>query len=208
MIAALQEHFGNQFEPELLREINQVGTFMEVEAGHDLIRPGQYIRSMPLLLKGSIKVLRPDEEGEELLLYHLDQGDTCAMTMSCCMESKKSAIHAVAETPAALLMIPVAKMEEWSTRYKSWRNYVFASYHHRMMELLESIDQIAFQQLDERLERYLDDQVQIAGSRELQLTHKAIASDLHSNRVVISRLLKKMEQQGKIKLHRSIIEVV
>ena len=163
---------------------------------------------MPLLLKGSIKVMRPDNDGEELLLYHLDEGDTCAMTMTCCVDNTKSEIHAVSETPSTLLMIPINKIEEWSSKYKTWRNYVFNSYHARMMELLESIDNIAFNNMDHRLENYLNNKVSILNSKHIYTTHKEIASDLHTSRVVISRLLKKMENNKKIKLHRSFIEVL
>ncbi|HIB48950.1 MAG TPA: Crp/Fnr family transcriptional regulator [Flavobacteriaceae bacterium] len=208
MTQELREDYGFQFEPELIDEISRVGIFMEVSEGTDLIKPGEYIKSMPLLLSGSIKIMRPDEEGEELLLYHLEKGDTCAMTMTCCMGNTKSEIHAITETPAKLLMIPIGKMEEWSSKYKTWRNFVFSSYHARMMELLESVDNIAFNNMDERLENYLEEKVKIINSKHIHITHKDIANDLHTSRVVISRLLKKMENNKKIKLHRSFIEVL
>jgi CRP/FNR family transcriptional regulator len=208
MIQELKEYYGSQFELPLIEEINNVATFMEVPAGMDLMKPGQYIKSMPLLLSGSIKIMRPDNEGNELLLYHLERGNTCAMTMTCCVGNTKSEIHAVTETPVKLLMIPVAKMEEWSSKYKTWRNFVFASYHTRMMELLESIDNIAFNNMDERLENYLNDKIKILNSKHIYTTHKDIAADLNTSRVVISRLLKKMENIGKIELHRSFIEVL
>jgi CRP/FNR family transcriptional regulator len=208
MIQELKNNYGSQFEPDLIEEIHQIATFMEVPEGQDLIQPGQFIKSMPLLLSGSIKIMRPDDEGEELLLYHLEKGDTCAMTMTCCMGNTKSEIHAITETPAQILMIPIGKMEEWSSKYKSWRNFVFNSYHERMMELLESIDNIAFNNMDERLENYLKDKIQILNSKHIYITHREIANDLHTSRVVVSRLLKKMEINKLIKLHRSFIEVL
>ena len=208
MIQELNKHYGSQFELALIEEINQVATFMEVDAGEDLIKPGQYIKSMPLLLDGSIKILRPDEEGDELLLYHLERGDTCAMTMTCCLGTTKSEIHAVTETSVKLLMIPIGKMEEWSRKYRTWRNFVMNSYHDRLMEMLESIDNIAFNNMDERLENYLLDKVKILNSKHIHITHKEIAADLHTSRVVISRLLKKMENNSQIKLHRSFIEML
>ncbi|GER60030.1 Crp/Fnr family transcriptional regulator [Patiriisocius marinus] len=208
MIKELKSYYGSQFEPALLEEINSVATFVDIMEGQDIMRPGQYIKSMPLLLSGSIKIMRPDSDGNELLLYHLEKGDTCAMTMSCCMGNTKSEIHAVTETPVKLLMIPIGKMEEWSSKYKTWRNFVYNSYHNRMMELLESIDNIAFNNMDERLENYLNDKIKILNSKHIYITHKDIASDLHTSRVVISRLLKKMENIQKIKLHRSFIEVL
>lgn len=208
MIPELNQHYAAHFERALIQEINEVASFLEVPAGTDLIKPGQYIKSMPLLLEGSIKILRPDDEGDELLLYHLERGDTCAMTMTCCMGSTKSEIHAVTETPVKLLMIPVNKMEEWSRNYRTWRNYVMNSYHERFMEMLESIDNIAFNNMDERLANYLSDKVKILNSKHIYITHKEVANDLHTSRVVVSRLLKKMEINGAIRLHRSFIEIV
>ena len=142
------------FQPELIAEIEDVGVIKEVKAGEELIQVGDYIRSMPLLLDGAIKISRVDEDGYELLLYFLERGETCAMTLSCCVGHKQSEIKAVAELNSTLLMVPVFKMEEWSSKYKSWRNYVFESYHNRLMEVLSAIDNIAFTTLDERLLRY------------------------------------------------------
>ncbi|MDC7995500.1 Crp/Fnr family transcriptional regulator [Altibacter sp. HG106] len=208
MIQELKQYFAASFEPALIEEMNRVGTFMEVPEGADLIKPGQYIRSIPLLLEGSIKILRPDAEGEELLLYHLERGETCAMSMTCCLSDVRSEIHAVAETDVRLLMIPVSKMEYWSSKYKSWRHFVMDSYHIRLMELLESIDNIAFNNMDTRLMHYLEEKVKILNNTHIDITHKEIAADLHTSRVVVSRLLKKMENDGVIRLHRSAIEML
>jgi len=208
MIQELKNSYGSQFESALLEEISQIASYKEVPQDQDLIKPGDYMKYMPLLLSGSIKIMRPDDSGDELLLYHLEKGDTCAMTLSCCVGNKKSEIHAVTEMPSTILMIPIHKMEEWSGKYKSWRNFVFNSYHERMMEMLESIDNIAFNNMDERLENYLKNKIEILNSKHIYITHKEIAGDLHTSRVVISRLLKKMEIQNKINLHRSFIEVL
>ncbi len=208
MLQELKDNYGSQFEPALIEEMGRVGTFMEAPEGKDLIRPGQYIKSVPLLLSGSIKILRPDANGDELLLYHLEKGDTCAMTLTCCIGSTKSEIHAISETDVKLLMIPIGKIEEWASKYKTWRNFVFSTYQTRMMEMLESIDNIAFHNMDERLKSYLENKIEILNSKHIYITHKEIASDLHTSRVVISRLLKKMENENLIKLHRSFIEVV
>ncbi len=208
MIQELKQNYSSQFEPALIEEMSRVGTFMEAPEGQDLIRPGQYIKSVPLLLSGSIKILRPDADGNELLLYHLEKGDTCAMTLTCCMGSSKSEIHAICETDVKVLMIPLGKMEEWAGKYKTWRNFVFSTYQARMMEMLESIDNIAFHNMDERLKTYLDNKIEILNSKHIYITHKEIANDLHTSRVVISRLLKKMENNKLINLHRSFIEVL
>ena len=208
MIQELKDSYGHLFEDDLLQEINQVGTFKDVPAGMKLMEIGQYVRSMPLLISGAIKILREDQDGDELLLYFLERGDTCAMTMSCCMGQTKSEVRAVAEIDTSLMMIPIQKMEEWTGKYKSWRNFVFQSYHDRLQELLETVDSIAFLKMDERLLKYLNEKVQITGDNIIHNTHQEIAYELHTSRVVISRLLKKLEKLGKIELNRNSIKVI
>jgi CRP/FNR family transcriptional regulator len=208
MIAELKESYGGLFEDALISEINQVGTFKEVSAGQKLMEIGEYIRSMPLLVSGAIKILREDEDGDELLLYFLERGETCAMTMTCCVGHTKSEIRAIAETDTKLIMIPVQKMEEWTGKYKTWRNFVFQSYHDRLEELLKTIDSIAFLKMDDRLVQYLMNKAHITGENTIRSTHQEIAYELHTSRVVISRLLKKLEKLGKIKLHRNSIEII
>lgn len=207
MIQELKKSYGHLFEDALLNEINQVGTFKEVPEGFTLIEIGQYIRSMPLLVEGAIKILRDDDDGDELLLYFLERGDTCAMTLSCCLGDTKSEIRAIAELDTKLIMVPIQKMEEWTGKYKSWRNFVFESYHTRLMEMLETIDSIAFLKMDERLLKYLHDKMKITNDSTIYSTHKEIAYELHTSRVVISRLLKNLENQGKIKLNRNNINI-
>ena len=208
MLDVLQESYGGLFEKALIEEINQVGTFREIPEGFMLIDFGQYIRSMPLLVSGAVKVFREDPDGNELLLYFLESGDTCAMTLNCCLGQTQSEIRAVAEMETKLIMVPVQKMEEWTGKYRSWRNFVFESYHNRLMEMLESIDSIAFLRMDERLLKYLKEKVAVNHNAILHTTHKEIAYDLHTSRVVISRLLKTLENNGTIKLHRNNIEVL
>ena len=162
MIQGLQENYGHLFEEALLNEINEQGTYKEVKENIKLIEIGAYVRAMPLLISGAIKILREDKEGDELLLYFLEKGDTCAMTLSCCLGDKKSEIRAVSETETELIMIPIQKMEEWSGKYKSWRQFVFESYHNRLNEMLTTIDTIAFLKMDERLLKYLEDKARIS----------------------------------------------
>lgn len=204
----LTQSYGYIFEEALIDEIVKVASFKEFKADDYLIEIGDYIKSMPLLLQGAIKILREDENGDELLLYFLERGDTCAMTLTCCMGQAKSRIRAIAETDGSLLMIPVEKMEDWLTKYKTWRNFVFDSYNVRLMEMLEAIDTLAFMNLDERLFKYLTDKAKVIGNTEIQNTHQEIAYEMHTSRVVISRLLKALEIEGKIKLHRNKIEIL
>lgn len=196
------------FEEELLEEISKIGIYKEFKADDYLIEIGDYIKSMPLLLNGAIKILREDDKGDELLLYFLEKGDTCAMTLTCCLGKSRSNIRAVAETDGSLIMIPIEKMEDWLTRYKSWRNFVFDSYNIRLKEMLEAIDTLAFMNLDERLYKYLTDKAKVLGKTQINNTHQEIAYEMHTSRVVISRLLKALELNGKIKLHRNNIEIL
>lgn len=208
MIQELKEGYGHIFEEALINEILQVGTFKEVPEGFILMDIGEYIRGMPLLISGAIKVLREDKDGDELLLYYLEKGDTCSMTLTCCMGDAKNEIRAVAETDAKLIMVPVQKMDEWIAKYSTWRNFVFKSYQNHLNELLNTLDSIAFDKMDMRLIAYLKEKARITKEDTIHNTHQEIAYDLHSSRVVISRLLKKLEQMGKIELHRNHIKLL
>lgn len=208
MIEELNSNYGHFFEKELLEEISKDSITKEVLEGDILIKPGSYIKSMPLIINGAIKILREDQEGDELLLYFLEKGDTCAMTLSCCMGHHKSEIKAIAEMDSTLIMIPIKKMEEWTAKYSSWRSFVFESYHKRLMEAIEAIDNIAFLNMDERLLKYLKDKIKVNSDTIVHNTHQEIAYDLHTSRVVISRLLKKLEVDGRIELNRNSIKVI
>lgn len=208
MIDSLKENFAYQFEAALIEEIGEVGSLIEVKEGEKLIEIGEYLRSMPLLVSGAIKILREDDEGDELLLYFIEKGDTCAMTLTCCLGQARSEIRAIAELDTTLIMIPVQKMEEWMGKYKSWRDFVLASYHTRFMEMLDTIDSIAFMKLDQRLVKYLKDKQKISGDSVINSTHQEIAYELYTSRVVVSRLLKKLENLGKIELNRNNIKIL
>lgn len=208
MLDLLKANYSPIFEEKLIEEIAQVASLRDFHEGDILIDFGDYIKKMPLLLNGAIKILREDFDEGELLLYFIEKGDTCAMTMACCMGETKSEIRAVAETKGIVIMIPVHKMEEWLGKYKSWRNYVFNSYNNRLKEMLSAIDNLAFMKMDERLLNYLFDKSKINHSKEIHATHQEIAYDLHTSRVVISRLLKALENDNKIKLHRASIELL
>ena len=208
MIQKLREKYGAFFEADLISEIETIGQLKEVTAGNQLMHIGQYIKSMPLVLKGNLKIMREDQDGDSLLLYYLEQGETCAMTLSCCLGNQKSEIIAIAESDSELLMIPIEKMEVWTAQYKSWRNFVFTSYNHRIKDLLETVDSIAFLKMDERLVKYLEEKSRISSDGIIHKTHQEIAHELHTSRVVISRLLKTLEQNGSIKIERNKVKLL
>jgi CRP/FNR family transcriptional regulator, anaerobic regulatory protein len=204
----LTGNYGFLFEEPLVDEIVAVASLIEFKEGDVIIDFGDYIKKMPLLIEGVIKILREDFDEGEMLLYFIEKGDTCAMTIACCIDEAKSEIRAVAETDGEIIMIPINKMEEWVGKYKSWRNYVFNNYNNRLKEMLTAIDSLAFMNMEERLLNYLLEKCKISNSREIFRTHKEIAYDLHSSREVISRLLKVLEIKGRIKLNRASVEVL
>lgn len=201
----IHDALGYLLEKSLIEEIIRIGQFKEVIADEVIINVGDKMQMIPIVLKGSIKVSRENDSGEELLLYYIEGGDTCAMTLQCCVRQSMSEIKATSMEPSLLLLIPVEMMEGWMHKYKSWREYILQSYHSRLTELMETVDAIAFMRLDERLMKFLVDQAKLLGSLEINMTHQKIAEDLHSSRVVISRLLKQLEIKGKIKLQRNKI---
>ena len=208
MIVELKKHFGSNFETALLEEIAQVGTFRSVPAEVELMDIGQTIKGVPLMLHGAVKISREDSEGNELLLYYLEEGESCTMTFAWELGQQKSKIRAVTEMPSELIMVPLSVMENWSDRYPSWRQFLFKSYQKRMDELLETLDSLAFDQLEKRLWNYLIEKKRVTKQTTLSITHQTIAQDLHSSRVVISRLLKRLENNQKISLHRNTIELI
>lgn len=201
----LKDHLGYILEEGLLEEMAQVAKVRETAADEIVVNVGDHLQMIPIVIEGSIKISRENDNGEELLLYYIEGGDTCAMSLQCCTRKIDSQIKATSIEPSLLLMFPAENMEHWMDQYKSWRQYILSSYHTRMLELMESIDAIAFMNLDQRLLKYLSDQAKILGSVEINHTHQQVADDLHSSRVVISRLLKQLETKGEIKLLRNKI---
>jgi CRP/FNR family transcriptional regulator len=194
-----------ELESGLLAEIAEHGTIREVKAGDVLLKVGQTIRATMLILDGIVKLYREDENGKEFFIYHLDAGQACSLSMVCAAKHKTSEVLAKALTDATVLAIPLEFMDEWMSRYKSWYEFVVTSYRNRFEELLKTIDAIAFTGMDERLNYYLEKQVERMGNN-LKITHQEIANDLNSSREVVSRLLKKMEAKNWLIIHRNSIE--
>ncbi len=200
--------FDSVFEPALIMEMHQFGEIKFFKEGDVIIDYGKYIRMMPIILKGTIKVYRLDENGREILLYYLSNNESCSMAYSCCVEAKKSEIKAIAEDDVELLAIPHIKLDEWLCKYPSWKNYIMRSFNERFLELLKSIESIAFHKLDERLIGYLKEKQRLTGSAVIKTSHYLIADELATSRVVISRLLKQLENNKKIILYRNEIKLL
>ena len=208
MIKGLKQHYAYLFEVELLQEIDNIGTYKNIPEGGMLMDIGEKITAMPLLLSGAVKILREDENGDELTLYFIEQGDTCAMTLTCCLGLKKSEIRAITETNTELIMIPIEKMSDWMSKYKSWQNFVLQSYNERLKEMLDVIDAISFLKMDERLLKFLRDKAMVNKNDTIQVTHQEIANDMHTSRVVVSRLLKTLERDNIIEMQRNQIKII
>jgi len=197
-----------QFEPEVIELLDKHAIERTFHAGEVIVRTGQYIKSTVLVLSGRIKIYRQNDEGGEFLIYYLGPGEACAVSLICALQSQTSEITAKAVEDTEVIMLPVQLMDELMSKYKSWSHFVIQTYRNRFDEMLTVIDNIAFKNMDERLEFYLKRCKTDTGKMILNLTHQEIADDLNSSREVISRLLKKMEQLGKIKLNRNSIELI
>jgi CRP/FNR family transcriptional regulator, anaerobic regulatory protein len=192
-------------EADLIAEMEVKAATHTFKAGDTLVKKGQYFKSALIVIKGLVKIYREDDEGNEFFIYYLEAGQACALSMVCASRQETSEIMAVALKDTEVLTVPFNITDEWMTKYKSWNNFVLSAYRQRFEELLVTLDHVAFRNMDERLEFYLKRQTEKMGNN-LQLTHQQIAADLNSSREVISRLLKNMEKNKRLVLHRSSIE--
>ncbi|MGV3611130.1 MAG: Crp/Fnr family transcriptional regulator [Fluviicola sp.] len=200
--------FSELFEAGLLQEIRKTAREIALKEGEHLLNIGQTVRAIPIVVSGTLKISRLDEAGHELFLYYIRPNESCAMTFTCCMEQHSSEIRAVAEEDSRVLVIPTAAMDSWMQKYPSWKSFVMRTIRMRFNELLTMIDQVAFQRLDERLVNYLKEKSKTTHSKVIHTSHEQIAIDLSSSREVISRLLKRLEQERKVVLYRNEIKLL
>jgi len=194
-------------DPELVEEINKAGTIKSFEKDDILIKPGDEILFIPIVLKGCIRIIRSDEDGNEVFLYHLYPGQTCAMSLTCCQAGKKSMIRAIAEDHTEVLQIPVQLTSDWY-KYAEWKAYISNNYNNRFAELMQVIDLISFSNMDKQLLHYIEERCKALHTKILDITHQQIADELHTHREAISRLLRTMEQKKMVKLGRNSIELL
>ncbi len=194
--------------PEIKSKLALYGipkTFLE---GETILRENAYINSIPIVISGSIRVMRTDEDGREIMLYYIESGESCIMSFLGGMHQDTSKIKAIAEEKTEILFIPIQKVTELIKEYPEWLDYIFRLYHKRFEELLEVVNQVAFKKMDERILNFIKKKCELTKSNELHLTHEQIANELGTVRVVVSRLLKQMEDNGLVKLGRNKIFLV
>lgn len=202
------EHWKAIFEPALIKEIEITGEMKSVLPGENVIEAGSYVRIIFIVINGILRVTREDNSGRELLLYYVHGNESCAMTFTCCMQTFPSEVSVTAEEETSYIAIPIAFMDKWMMKFPSWKSYVMNTIKSRFTELLQTIDQIVFQKLDERLINYLKSKSETIDSPVLNISHEQIANDLASSREVISRLLKKLENDKKVVLSRRQIRLL
>lgn len=195
-------------EEGLIDNLAEVGFYNTIKKGDLLIDIDDDLTHIPMILNGVVKIIRRDTNGDELVLYYLEQGNTCAISFVNCINRNKSIFRGVAETDVEAVFIPVQYIDEWLQKYRSFRHFIIDSYHFRLLEMVDSIDSLAFLKLEERLFNYLNEKIKITQRDTLDITHQELATDLNSSRTVISRLLKHLEHEGKVRMHRNRLQIL
>lgn len=204
----LEDNYPMLKNPQLIEEIMKIGRLSELEQDEILIDINESITSMPLLLEGSVKIIREDNDGHEVFLYYVNSGNTCAATLTCCMDSVKSNIRAIVEENATFISIPYEYMDIWMEKYKCWRNFILTTYAVRFEEMLKAVDQLAFKKMDERIHNFLKEKSKLLKSETIYISHQQIAYDLNTSREVVSRILKQMERSGLVKIGRGQLTLI
>lgn len=200
----------NEFRtsPELVKKLYQHGIQKNYEAGDILMNENSHIRSIPIVTKGSIKVIRTEEDGREILLYYIKAGESCIMSFLGGLHNETSKVKAEVEEDAEILFLPMDKVSLFIKEYPQWLDYIFRLYHKRFEELLDIVNAIAFKKVDERLLKLLYKKSELNNSKIIQTTHEQLANELGTARVVVSRLLKQLEESGEVQLGRNKITLL
>ena len=206
--SSLQKIYSTVFEEELLKEIEEKCLTITAPAGQTLMNMGQPVSAVPIVLKGVAKVSRINDEGQEFLLYYVKEGEGCAIAFACGMMGQPSAIKSTVEEDITIMFVPLQKMEQWMTKYPSWKKFVMDTMVTEFIDVIKNIDNIAFKKMDDRLISYLKAKSRIIDSPLLNISHQQIADEMGTNRVVISHLLKKLENDKKLLLFRNQIKLL
>jgi len=204
----IEKVFSPIFSEVLLEELATNGRIQNFEAGEQIISRGDIVKEIPIVLSGTAKVVRTDEKDEEHILFYLNKGEPCTATFSICADKKISEIDFILETDAEIFLYPIGRMDFLSKEYPGWRYYVCRNYNKRINEFLKTLDTVVFMKMDERILKYLEKASDALQTKIINITHQEIANDLSTSRVVVSRLLKQLEKEGKLKLFRNRIEIL
>jgi len=194
--------------PELKEKLQEYCIVKEYRAGDIILNENAYIRAIPMVAKGSIRVLRTDEDGREILLYYIKAGESCIMSFLGGIHHETSKVRAEVEEDAEIYFLPIDKVTQFIREYPQWLDYIFRQYHRRFEELLDVVNAIAFKKVDERLLLLLHKKAELTGSKTLLVSHEQMANELATARAVVSRLLKKLEEDGVVRLGRNKIELL
>ena len=187
--------------------MDAVAVMRKFPAGTIILNVGSAVRSVPIVKSGAVRIARLDDDGAELLLYYLEPGESCAATLSSSLGRKFSAVRVVAELDTELMLLPVERIDEWMLKYPSWRHFILRTFQERFDELLEAVDAVAFHSLEDRVLATLREKIALRGIGFVEATHQQLADELHTSRVVVSRVLKSLERQGLVRLLRNRIEL-
>ncbi len=205
MMEALQQIAEFKSSPELVKQLRRHGVSKKYKAGNVILNENAPIRSVPIVTKGALKVIRTEEDGREILLYYIKAGESCIMSFLGGLHNETSKVKAEVEEDAEILFLPVEKVSLFIKEYPQWLDYILRLYHRRFEELLEIVNAIAFKRVDERLLALLHKKKELTGSNTLNITHEQLANELGTARVVVSRLLKQLEEAGAVQLGRNKI---
>jgi len=193
-------------EPELQDKIIANSTLQTLEKGDVVVRQGQYVKVLPIVISGLIRVFQTKED-REILLYYVEPNQTCMMSLSACFYNNESPSQAVAMEPTEVLTVPTQYITQWQTEYTSWNNFVIKTFRNRYDELLNTFESVAFDHVDKRLWDYLKCRASRQETNAVEISHQELAKELGTTRVVISRILKQFELNGQVALHRGLVQV-
>jgi len=194
--------------PRIREKLADIGFTKTFSEGEIIVNENAYVRAIPIVTNGSIKVMRTDEDGREILLYYIKAGESCIMSFLGGLHQDTSKVNAIAEETTEILFIPIDKVGLLIKEFPEWLDYIFRLYHQRFEELLEVVNAIAFKKLDERLLDLMKKKCVITQAKTLHITHEQLANELGTARVVVSRLMKQMEVEGLVTLGRNKITLV
>jgi len=203
----LEKYYSFILEKDLIKEIIDVGASKTIQKGALFIDYGDELTHIPLIISGALRIIIQDKNGNETPLYYLEKGETCAMSFANCINRQYSIFKGVAEKETEGIYVPVENLDDWLVKYKSWRHYIIDSYNFRLIQLAQSVKLLTFNSLDERLFKYLIAKSEVLKSKILKITHSEISKDLGTARPVVSKLLKDLENEGKITLKRGVIVI-